>query len=157
MIRPARGDELGALAKLWRDGWHDAHAAIVPEALTRLRTIENFTERMAPMLPTVRVIERDGAAIGFHFLKDDELNQFYLAATARGSGAANALMADAETHLAQAGLTRAWLSCAIGNDRAARFYEKAGWTRAGTMIDWPQTAEGPFRLETWRYEKALAL
>ena len=25
----------------------------------------------------------------------------------------------------------AWLACAIGNDRAARFYEKSGWRRAG--------------------------
>jgi hypothetical protein len=49
----------------------------------------------------------------------------------------------------------AWLACAIGNERAARFYEKRGWHRAGTMINHLVTAEGEFHLEVWRYEKHL--
>lgn len=53
------------------------------------------------------------------------------------------------------GVVVAWLSCAIGNKRAARFYEKWGWRRTGTMISRPETSAGPFPLEVWRYEKRL--
>ena len=42
-----------------------------------------------------------------------------------------------------------------GNDRAARFYEKCGWHRAGNMVNYADTLEGPFPLEVWHYEKSL--
>ena len=75
---------------------------------------------------------------------------------ARGTGAAAALMADAEGRLAASGVTTAWLACAIGNDRAARFYEKHGWRRVGTMVNYAETSNGAFPLEVWRYEKVLS-
>jgi RimJ/RimL family protein N-acetyltransferase len=64
-------------------------------------------------------------------------------------------VADAEARLAGGGVGLAWLACAIGNERAARFYEKCRWRRAGTMINRAETTEGAFLLDTWRYEKAL--
>lgn len=54
--------------------------------------------------------------------------------------AAAALIGDAEARLAERGVETAWLACAIGNHRAARFYEKSA---------------GIFPLEVWRYEKRL--
>jgi hypothetical protein len=54
-----------------------------------------------------------------------------------------------------AGVWVAWLACAIGNERAARFYEKRGWMRAGNMINELETPGGRFRLKVWRYEKRL--
>jgi ribosomal protein S18 acetylase RimI-like enzyme len=39
---------------------------------------------------------------------------------------AAALIADAEAMLAEHGVEMAWLACAVGNNRAARFYEKSG-------------------------------
>jgi ribosomal protein S18 acetylase RimI-like enzyme len=89
-------------------------------------------------------------------LKGDELYQLYVAAQSRGSGVAAALIDDAEAELAKAGVRTAWLACAIGNDRAARFYEKRGWHRTGTMINQLETTAGIYPLEVWRYEKALA-
>jgi len=47
------------------------------------------------------------------------------------------------------------IACAIGNERAARFYEKHGWRRVGTMVNYAETSDGAFPLEVWRYEKAL--
>jgi GNAT superfamily N-acetyltransferase len=88
-------------------------------------------------------------------IQGDELDQLFVAAEARGTGVAAALLADGEARLAAAGVRTAWLACAIGNDRAARFYEKHGWRRAGTMIHRPETPDGPFPLEVWRYEKEL--
>ena len=67
-----------------------------------------------------------GAPLGFTMLKGDEVYQLYVSREARGRGVAAALMADAEQRLAARGVSDAWLACAIGNERAARFYEKQG-------------------------------
>jgi GNAT superfamily N-acetyltransferase len=153
--RAAEPEDLAPLARLWRQGWLDAHQAIVPEALIALRTPESFLERMTAAAASVRVLGPIGAPLGFHLIKDDELNQFYLADAARGSGAAGVLMADAEMRLTEAGVTTAWLACAIGNARAARFYEKSGWTLAREAVVPTETSAGPLPLKVWRYEKRL--
>lgn len=154
--RPAQAEDLAPLAQLWWSGWQDAHLEIVPEALARLRTLESFRERMAAALPRVRALGPAGAPLGFHLIKDDELNQFYLAAEARGTGAAAALMADAEACLLAQDVETPWLACAIGNARAARFYEKAGWALARVQSVPTETSAGLFPLDVWRYEKRLA-
>lgn len=143
------------MAQVWFDAWNDAHARIVPVELVRLRTLENFRERMQKKLPNVRVAGEPGDPVGFCVVKGDELYQIFVAAKARGTGVAAALMADGEALLAQRGVKTAWLACAIGNDRAARFYEKCGWRRTGTMTNEAETSEGTFLLEVWRYEKDL--
>jgi hypothetical protein len=64
-------------------------------------------------------------------------------------------MADAEACLRESGVRTAWLACAIGNDRAARHYEKCGWLRTRTMTDEVEVPGGTFALDVWRYEKSL--
>ncbi|HLZ84604.1 MAG TPA: GNAT family N-acetyltransferase [Caulobacteraceae bacterium] len=155
-VRAAEDADVEALARLWWAGWHDAHAAILPAELTRLRTVDSFTDRMWEVLAAVRAIGPPGRPIGFHYVKEDELNQFYLAAEARGSGAAGPLIADAEACLSARGVRTAWLACAIGNLRAARFYEKSGWRLAATTRVLTETSAGPYPLDIWRYEKRLA-
>jgi GNAT superfamily N-acetyltransferase len=154
-IREADETELDQLARLWYDGWQDAHAAILPADLARLRTLESFRQRLADELPTVRVIGPSGDPLGFCMVKDDELYQLYVSARSRGSGVAAGLIADAEARLRAAGVRTAWLACAIGNERAGRFYEKHGWHRAGIMVNRLETTAGEYLLEVWRYEKAL--
>ena len=154
-VRPAEEADLEQLTRVWHDGWYDAHAQIVPAELTRLRTLDSFRDRLRALLPNVRVLGSVGTPVGFSIVRDDELYQLFVAAQARGSGVAAALIADAETRLAGNGVETAWLACAIGNDRAARFYEKCGWRRAGTMVNLAETSNGTFSLETWRYEKTL--
>ena len=124
-VRSADEGEIDQLARIWFDGWQDAHAKILPVELARLRTLESLRDRMKSALSDVRVVGPPGAPVGFYMLNDDELYQLYVAAQARGSGVAAVLMADAETRLARRGVRTAWLACAIGNDRAARFYEKS--------------------------------
>jgi ribosomal protein S18 acetylase RimI-like enzyme len=154
-VRDGVDADFGALVRLWQAGWTDAHAEIVPAALARLRTLADFTTRMRNMFGIVRVIGPVGAPLGFHAVKGDELEQFYVSARVRGTGAAELLLHDAETRLAAGGTRIAWLACALGNDRAARFYEKHGWRRVGTVTHHPETPEGPFALDVWRYEKPL--
>jgi GNAT superfamily N-acetyltransferase len=154
-VRPAETAELDHLARLWHEGWHDAHASLAPPGLVAARTRESFRERMAAALTDTFVIGPPGSPSGFTMLKGDELYQFYVSREARGSGIAAALIADAETRLAGRGVTTAWLACGIGNDRAARFYEKRGWVRARTQVNRLETPDGVFEFEVWRYEKIL--
>ena len=154
-VRSADAVEIDHLTRLWHDGWHQTHASLVPQELSRLRTSESFRERLQAALPNVHVTGPLGAPIGFYVLKGDELYQLFVSPEAHGSGVAAALIADAEARLAEHGVETAWLACAVGNDRAARFYEKSGWRLAGTFLNSAETSSGPFSLEAWRYEKRL--
>jgi GNAT superfamily N-acetyltransferase len=154
-VRAAEAAEIDQLARIWYDGWHEAHAAILPAELTRLRTLESFRQRLQAALSNIRVVGPLGSPVGFSIVRDAELYQLFVSAPSRGTGVAAALMADAEARLADRGVDTAWLACAIGNERAARFYEKCGWHRAGAMINQAETSNGVFPLEVWRYEKNL--
>ena len=105
----------------------------------------------APLIPC-RHVEADANE---GIVKGGELYQLFVPAPARGSGAAALLIADAEARLSEDGVEIARLACAIGNERAARFYEKRGWRRAGTMVNRLETPNGEFPLRVWRYERDL--
>lgn len=154
-VRAAEERDIDLLARIWYDGWHDAHAEIVPAELKPHRTLESFRDRLRRALPNVRVAGSPGAPAGFSILKGDELYQLYVSAPFRGSGVAATLIDDAEARLAESGVETAWLACAIGNDRAARFYEKRGWRRMASIPYQAETPDGTFALEVWRYEKRL--
>lgn len=144
------------LAALWHAGWHDAHASVVHQRLVDLRTLKSFDDRLEPRWPYLRAIGPAGAPLGFSVIADDELEQFYVAPAGRGTGIAARLLADAEARLAAAGVRDAWLACAIGNDRAARFYAKSGWTHAGECTIALDVADEHADLVVWRMEKRLA-
>ena len=154
-VRNATPTEIDHLARIWYDTWHQVQARIVPAELVRERTLQSFRHRLQQTLPSVRVVGEPGDPIGFCIVRGDELYQLFVAASGQGSGAAAALLADAEARLLGSGVTTAWLACAIGNDRAARFYEKSGWSRVGKMINQSAIEGGSYPLEVWRYEKSL--
>lgn len=154
-MRNAEASDLDELARLWYDGWQEVHAPILPPALACYRTLPSFRSRLEAGLDHVRVMGAPGEMLGFSFTKDDELYQLYVSATARGSGVAVALLTDAEQGLAARGVETAWLACAIGNNRATKFYEKNGWRRLGDVSYEIPTPDGIFLLNVWRYEKKL--
>ena len=154
-VRDAEAAEIDLLARIWYDAWQDAHAEILPAELTRIRTLDSFRDRLQAALPDTRVVGAHGAPAGFCIVAGDELYQLFVSALARGTGAAAALVADAEARLSASGVAVAWLACAIGNERAARFYEKCGWHRAGVVTSRLDTPSGIFPLQVWRYEKHL--
>jgi GNAT superfamily N-acetyltransferase len=153
--REAEESEFEYLARLWYGGWQDAHAGILPEALARYRTLASFLHRLHVEAPHLRVAGPVGQPTGMCIAKEDELNQLYVSASARGTGLAQMLLADGEARLHGNGVRTAWLACAIGNTRAARFYEKNGWQLRGEEFVALDTPDGPFRLNIWRYEKQL--
>lgn len=154
-VRPAEPEDLDALAAIWHEAWHDSHASLVPAQLTQVRTLDEFRRRLALDLALTRTIGPVGQPMGFCVTKGDELYQLFIANRARGSGVAASLIADAEDVLHARGVSTAWLACAVGNDRAARFYEKNGWHRTATATYPAETREGPVMVDVWRYEKNL--
>ena len=154
-LRPAEPSDLPALARLWHAAWHETHAPLSPDSLVRLRTLDSFTDRLSGLLADTMTAGPIEQPLGFCAIKADELYQLFVAPEARGRGAAAALLADGETRLAAAGHDRAFLTCAIGNEHAARFYEKSGWRNVGVVTDTLETADGPYAMQVWRFEKAL--
>ncbi len=154
--RAADERDLPALATLWHEGWRDAHEALVPPALSADRTPEHFRRRLAAALADLRVAGPIGAPRGFFLLEGTELSQLYVARAARGTGLAAAMIAEAEARLASFGVERAWLACAVGNDRAARFYERRGWARGRIEASEVALEHGTMRIDVWIYEKQLA-
>lgn len=152
----ATSDVIPLLANIWFEGWHSGHAQHVPRELTKLRTREGFLQRLEKYLGKTRLIsDEHEQPLGFHIIKDDEIYQFYVSAQSRGQGVAAVLIDDAEEKLHRAGIRTAWLACAVGNDRAARFYEKSGWHRAAVQTENVETSGGEFPLQVWRYEKRM--
>lgn len=84
----------------------------------------------------VFIAERDGAAVGcLHMLeavdffgaKHAHISVVATTAEAEGRGVGRALMEHAETWASQRGLTLLTLNVFAGNERARRFYERAGY------------------------------
>jgi len=149
------GSHLAQAVEIWEAGWHDAHANLVPKELVELRTSESFLTRLHEHIANTRIGQNGGEVLGLCMTQSDELYQMYVSAKARGQGLAQALMADAENRLRDTGHESAWLACAVGNERAARFYEKCGWKNAGVRTVELATSQGVFPLPVWRFEKAL--
>ena len=151
-IRPAKAKNVDTIAALWHSGWHQAHAAVVPEALTALRTADEFAARTEKHRKQTQVAWIGDEPAGFFMIDGDELYQFYVARPFQGGDTAANLMQAAEAELGE-GLK--WLACSVGNDRAARFYEKSGWVKAGEIPYEVETGEGPLEVRVWRFEKRL--
>ena len=155
VVRRALEGEAPALASLWFHAWREAHLAHAPEALTRIRTLSSFEERLRRFGPALRVVGPVGAPLGLCVVKSDELNQLFTSPEARGKGVAQALIADAEARVMAAGYDRIWLDVLAENERAIRSYEKSGWRRRGEEVVALDTLDEPFELKALIMEKAL--
>ena len=122
-----------------------------------MRDLAAFEERMARHLDATSVLGPVGRPIGLCMTRDDELFQLYVAAEARGSGAAAALLARGEAIIRERGTGRARLACAIGNEHAERFYRSHGWRHVGVVEEGLEVAGGVHPLRVGRFEKVLGV
>jgi GNAT superfamily N-acetyltransferase len=156
VIRPATAEDMAAVADLWHEGWHDGHAGHVPEGLTQARSLTAFHERTPARVAdtTVAVAEQD-ELLGFIMVVGDEVEQVFVGRSARGTGLAPVLLAEAESQVAASGYGVAWLAVVVGNARARAFYERHGWRDAGDL-PYEVTAGGQtFVSPCRRYEKPV--
>jgi ribosomal protein S18 acetylase RimI-like enzyme len=154
-LRAATPGDVDAIAQLWHAGWRDGHLGHVPPALHHHRTPEDFRKRVPPRLQTTTVAVINSAVVGFVVVRDDEIEQIYVAQEARGSGVAAALLEHGESIIAERH-DRAWLAVVAGNARARHFYQRKGWRDAGAVDYLAETASGPFAVPSRRYEKPVA-
>lgn len=154
-VRRATPADTDEIARIWHRGWADGHAGHVPDALYRHRVEASYPPRVRARIGTTWVADVDGVVRGFVVVDDDEVEQVYVDASARGSGVATTLVTIAEDAVARAGHDRAWLAVVAGNARARRFYERSGWTDAGPLDYAAETAEGGVAVPCRRYEKSL--
>jgi GNAT superfamily N-acetyltransferase len=97
----------------------------------------------------------DGSeVVGFVTVRDDEVEEVFVAAGARGNGTADALLRHAEQVIA-ARHEVAWLAVVDGNARARRFYERNGWRDVGGFDYAAEIAGGRLPVPSRRYEKRL--
>ena len=155
-IRRATPADAPAVAEIWHEGWPDGHLGHVPAELVAVRTEESFRQRAAERVADTVVADVVGSVAGFTMIVDDEVEQVYVAAFHRGSGVADALLADAEARIHAAGHTRAWLAVVAGNTRARRFYERRGWIDGGPLTNPAEGPSGPIDVPVHRYVKDLA-
>lgn len=154
-IRTATHADAPAIADIWHAGWPDGHLGHVPEELVAVRTEESFRQRAAERVAVTVVAEVGGTVAGFTMVVDDEVEQVYVDASHRGSGVADALLADAEARIRAAGHSRAWLAVVAGNARARRFYERRGWVDEGPLVYPAEGPDGPIDVPAHRYVKDL--
>jgi ribosomal protein S18 acetylase RimI-like enzyme len=154
-LRPARPEDMAAVADIWHRAWHVAHPGHVPDGLTAGRTLEAFRERTPSRVADTTVAELDARVVGFTMVDGDELEQLFVDPDLHGAGIAAPLLAEGERRIAAAGYDVAWLAVVVGNARARRFYEKQGWYDAGDLA-YEVTAGGTTYISPCRrYEKRL--
>ncbi|NIJ42011.1 putative acetyltransferase [Parvibaculum indicum] len=151
-IERAGAGDIPALASVWKDSWYESHAAL---SFGKEPDQAYFETRAAKLLPDCLIARRKGEAIGLVSWRENELYQLFTLSAAHGTGLAADLMARSERAMHEAGHSRLFLLCRVGNDRARAFYEKRGWHFAqlapspeGSIIGYREDA-------MWRMEKDL--
>jgi ribosomal protein S18 acetylase RimI-like enzyme len=154
VLRAATPRDVEAIATLWHAAWRDGHLGHVPDALLAHRELVHFRTRVPPRLPYTTVAIVGAVLVGFVTVSDDEVEQIYVAARARGGGVAGLLLRQAEEVIA-ARFEVAWLAVATGNARARRFYERSGWSDAGAFEYGAEIPGGTLPVPCHRYEKRV--
>jgi GNAT superfamily N-acetyltransferase len=147
-IRPATIDDARAIAEVHVASWRATYRGLLPDAyLDRLSVDEREAQRREVLRDPsgewgTLVAEEDGRVIGFAAYgpsRDDdaspgtgEVPAIYLAPEVVGTGVGRDLFEQVNVALRDAGFTRATLWVLEVNERARRFYERAGWSWDGS-------------------------
>jgi len=150
-LRPATTEDTEAVARIWREGWADAHLGHVPAALAAARTRASFGERAGERVADTTVAVRQGSVVGFVMVAGDEVDQLYLDRAARGGGLGRALLQHAEAAVRAAGRRRAWLAVATGNAAGRRFYARQGWEDEGRFAHRAPVPGGVVEVDCHRF------
>jgi GNAT superfamily N-acetyltransferase len=153
-LRPAVAADAAATAAIWHAGWADGHLGHVPEALVAHRQPDHFARLAGGRVADTTVAVSGGEVVGFVTVVADEVEQVYVAAAARGTGVAGALLARAEAIVAERAPV-AWLAVVAGNARARRFYERSGWHDAGPITYLAEIDGGRIEVPCRRYERRV--
>lgn len=150
VVRPAVRTDARAIATIRVETWRAAYGGLIAdEVLDRLdvdreaeRRRSRWAENHADPRATELIAEVDGEVAGWAAVgasRDDdardhgEVYAIYALERFWSTGVGHALLAASEDFLRDAGFDAALLWYLDGNDRAARFYERHGWTEDGAV------------------------
>jgi putative acetyltransferase len=125
-IRPARVEDVDAIADVAVRSYRTAFAAILPPHVLASRDASFFRSRFAKEWPSITVSEAEAAVVGFLQIRDGHIDMLFLAPEAGGQGIGLELLRHAQAHGARS------LECFRDNTRARAFYERHGWTLAAS-------------------------
>ena len=133
-VRPARPNDVPAIAALARRSWLDEFGDSVPPEAAAEEAASRSEAYFASALATDTILVADdgGAIAGFAQFDDAELHRLYVETALQGRGIGRALLEAALEHPRLAGAERVVLQVWEQNERAVRLYESAGFRRAGT-------------------------
>jgi ribosomal protein S18 acetylase RimI-like enzyme len=141
VIRPAEPADALAVARVHVRAWQGAYRGLMADAyLDGLRPEDRATRYTfaAPPPAPQTVVALDGdAVVGFATITTDardpgELLAINVDPDAWRHRVGSALIAEARAGLVAQGCRTATLWLLVGNERAARFYERDGWSFDGT-------------------------
>ncbi|MDG4650375.1 GNAT family N-acetyltransferase [Roseibacterium sp. SDUM158017] len=134
LIRPATTSDRGALHALFTDSWLTFWAPhLPPEAEVRFRAEDPVARFLDASLDRIEVAELGPDVVGAIRVEDDCLEDLHVAREFQGRGIGLRLLRQAEA------LGSRHLEVRAFNERAIRFYERAGWMRRRT---YPTTEMG---------------
>ena len=155
-FRPAQPQDSSRVAAVWQAAWHDGHRGHVSGALIEARDPAYFETRARELADHVTMAVDGDELLGVLIVKDDELQQLMISASARGRGIGARLLAQAERQVAAAGHDEIWLAVVPGNTAARRFYKSHGWVDRGEeTYDAVTLAGGTVAVPVCRYVKEL--
>lgn len=167
-IRMATMADAPAIAQVHVTTWQAAYHGLLPASLLDNLTVSGRTEEWREILAVgagaILVCTHDAQVIGFvgcgecrdYDLSDGrtgELYAIYLTPAFWDRGYGAALLTAALTQLQTAGYNLATLWVLAGNQRAIRFYERAGFTPDGGVK--LETLPGGVEVRELRYRRAL--
>ncbi len=155
IFRRGTADDIGPIARLHYNVWHETQAPFQPEAVRQSRDHDFFRSRVAIFSEPPLVVERDGQMIGFSGWDNGYIGQLFLLPAARATGIGRELLARTEALVAQSGAAEARLVVIAGNHEARRFYERNGWAVVSERPLQVDTASGPVEVAAWHMAKAL--
>ncbi|WP_316862293.1 GNAT family N-acetyltransferase [uncultured Cohaesibacter sp.] len=131
LVRPARSDDIPALAELGLRAWHQGIGPLVSQAI-----IDRF-ERCNPFFP---FLEQQGAGIlvgelngivaglGASETSDNSISDLWVSPEHEGKGVGTALLHALEDSIRTKGFEASRLSVAVGNVRAHDLYVHLGYS-----------------------------
>ncbi|KAA9107635.1 GNAT family N-acetyltransferase [Microbacterium rhizomatis] len=144
-VRPATIDDARAIAAVRISSWRVAYAGLIEQDVLDAMDIERESTRRAELWTEYHadprgvdlIAESDGVAVGWasygpsrEAADEGELYALYAVPDRWATGVGHALMTEVERAL-RLSFTIAHLWVLDGNERAASFYERHGWTEDG--------------------------
>jgi ribosomal protein S18 acetylase RimI-like enzyme len=146
-IRSATTDDARRIAEVHVGSWRHAYRGMLPDAFLERRSADDREEtwrgELADEATDALVAEDEGRIVGFTSFgksrdgdaseRTAEVLTIYVEPSTMGRGVGRELLAATTASLRDRGFERATLWVLEANERARRFYERAGWRWDGSV------------------------